>query len=337
MKYFEIQKPFRFENGAELPSLRVAYHTYGNLNDAKDNVVWICHALTANSDAADWWSEMVGIGRCFDPEHYYIVCANYPGSCYGSSGPDDIDPLTLVPFHFNFPFLTTRDMVMALRELKNHLGINKINTLIGGSIGGFQAMEWAIIEPDLVENLILIACSAKASPWAIALNESQRMALLADQTFVQGNCKGGKKGLAAARSIALLSYRSPYAYNITQTEDQDSEKLVDFKAASYQQYQGEKLVKRFSPFSYFYLTRAIDSHDVGRKRGGIEMALQEIKAKTLVIGISSDHLFPPEEQKTLVRFIQNSEYKEINSLYGHDGFLIENQVLTSIINEFRKR
>lgn len=333
MNTFELNKDFITESGKKIPRLKIAYHTYGLLNETRDNVIWICHALTANSDAADWWADMVGPCKCFDPDEYYIVCANYPASCYGSTGPADICPATGNPYYFDFPELTVRDMVNALDLLRSHLGIRKIHCVTGGSIGGFQAMEWAIMQPELFRYMILIACSAKASPWAIAFNESQRLALKADPTFSPGSENGGAAGLKAARSVALLSYRSAFAYNYTQKEQSD-EKVNGFKAASYQEYQGEKFVKRFNAYSYYYLTLAIDSHNVGRNRNGVEAALKSVKAKTQVIGITSDQLFPLEEQRFLAEKIPGAEFHEIYSLFGHDGFLIEYQALTDIIHQF---
>jgi homoserine O-acetyltransferase len=335
MKIYNSNIPFLLESGNKLAELQIAYHTYGSLNTDGSNVIWICHALTANSDALDWWADMVGEGKCFNPEHHFIVCANYIGSCYGTTGPMSRNPQTNKPYFLSFPEITVRDMVNAHELLRKHLGITKINTIIGGSIGGFQAMEWTIMNPELIENLILIACCAKATPWAIALNESQRLSILADHTFEMEQIHGGDKGLIAARSIALTTYRSDYAYNLTQAEN-DLNKIHDFKASSYQKYQGEKLVKRFDAYSYFYLTKSIDSHNVGRNRGGVELALKLVKAKTLVIGISSDRLFPVEEQQFLTKNINGAVYHEIHSLFGHDGFLIEYEVLTTIINDFLK-
>lgn len=334
MNFFQLTEPFVTESGKTISHLKIAYHVYGKLNATKNNVVWICHALTANSDVADWWADMVGLGKCFDPNEYFIVCANYPASCYGSTGPADICSETGKPYYLSFPELSVRDMVNALDRLRVHLGVQEIHCVTGGSIGGFQALEWAIMQPSLFKYMVLIACSAKASPWAIAFNESQRLALKADPTFEQEIANGGEAGLKAARSIALLSYRSAYAYNLTQKDD--DEKVNNFRASSYQSYQGEKLVRRFNAYSYYFLTRAIDSHNVGRQRGGIIKALKLIKAKTQVIGISSDQLFPLEEQQFLAANIQGAKFHEIHSLFGHDGFLIEHRVLTDLIQNFIK-
>jgi len=216
------------------------------------------------------------------------------------------------------------------------LEIKKIWILTGGSIGAFQAMEWEYMYPGTAENAILIATTAKSSPWVIAFSQSQRLALLADQSFKQQVVDGGSEGMKAARSIALLSYRGRSSYNLTQQDN--SEDLLDgFRAKTYQTYQGEKLVKRFDAYTYYTLLGALDSHNMGRKRGGLEKALGQIKAKTLVVGIDSDILFPVEEQKQLAALIPNATYAEIHSSFCHDGFLIEHEQLTKIIREFLVR
>ncbi|MBP7731024.1 MAG: homoserine O-acetyltransferase [Bacteroidales bacterium] len=323
---------FVTESGAHFKELDIAFHTWGSLNETADNVIWVCHALTANSDVNAWWPGMVGEGFAFDTSKYFIVCANILGSCYGTTGPLSINPDTGKPWLNDFPLITVRDLVNVHEILRNHLGIKKINTIIGSSIGGYQAIEYSIMFPDLIENLVFIASSAKQSPWAIAFNQSQRLAIEADPTFYNGDPEGGKKGLRAARSIALLSYRTPYAYNTTQHEN-DDEKVDSFRASSYQNYQGDKLVKRFNVWSYYRLTQLSDSHNVGRGRGGVKNALSAIKAKTLCLGIKSDILFPVEEQKFVAENVQNGVYEEIDSFYGHDGFLIETEKVTEILKK----
>lgn len=339
---FIHNKTFQLESGKTLPELQLAYHTYGKLNAKKDNVVWVAHALTANSDVFDWWKGLVGENCLFNPEEHFIVCANILGSHYGSTSPLSINPDTGNPYYHHFPEITIRDIVNSLELLRQHLGIERINTLIGGSMGGQQALEWAISKNQIIDNLILLATNAQHSPWGIAFNETQRLAIKADRSWYNNAKDAGIKGLKAARAIALLSYRNYNTYKVTQSDDK-SENLGNLKASSYQNYQGEKLVNRFNTYSYWYLTKAMDSHNVGRNRNGIKNALKEIKAKTLVIGISSDLLFPVEEQKFLAEHIPNAIYSEIDSLYGHDGFLIETEKITTEIlkhytsNELRKK
>lgn len=330
---YKYQHSFKFENGQELEGLEIAYQTWGRLNEKKDNVIWVIHALTANSDVFDWWKGLFGSNSLFNEREHFVICANVLGSHYGTTNPLSINTATGEPFFLNFPQFNVRDMAGVQKLLADHLGIAEINTLIGGSLGGQQAVEWAIAEPHRFKNLILIATNAVHSPWGIAFNESQRMALSSDPTFYSRDPEGGKKGLKAARSIALLSYRNYETYEISQQEV-DSCKTDNFKACSYQQYQGEKLIKRFNAYSYWYLTKAMDSHNVGRNRNSIAEGLKKVCARTLVIGITSDLLFPPSEQKFLAEHIQGALYSEIDSLYGHDGFLIETEVLTKIISVF---
>lgn len=332
---YTYPQTFKFESGKKFEGLEIGFHTYGKLNKDRDNVVWVCHALTANSDVFDWWKGLFGANDYFNPEEYFIVCANILGSNYGTTNPLSENPATGQPYYLSFPDITVRDMVNTHRLLADQLGINDIKILIGGSLGGQQALEWSIIEPNRIKNVILIATNARHSPWGIAFNESQRLAIAADRSFYANKPDGGSKGLKAARSIALLSYRSYKAYSITQQEDNDK-KTDDFKASSYQNYQGEKLVKRYNAYSYWYLTKVMDSHNVGRNRHGVDKALSLIKAKTLVIGIKSDVLFPIEEQQYLFNHIPKAAFAEFDSFYGHDGFLIETEVLTNIITSFFK-
>ena len=334
LKYFKYSKPFTLEIGEVLPEITVAYTTLGTLNEAKNNVVWVCHALTGSAEVGDWWSGLVGEDKLFDPAEYYIVCANVLGSHYGSTSALSINPKTDRAYFHDFPFISIRDIVKSFELLCNHLNINKINTCIGGSLGGQQAVEMAIMYPDLIENLVLIATNAQFSPWGIAFNETQRMAIAADPTWENNNEYAGKDGLKIARAVALLSYRNYQTYSITQ---QRSNEPLDrkFRAATYQHHQGEKLESRFNAFSYWTLTCIMDSHDVGRSRGDVKEVLQTIKANTLVLGIESDVLFPINEQQFLAKHIPKAKLEIIDSLYGHDGFLIENQLLTKVIRTWQ--
>lgn len=332
---YQYKKAFKLESGEELPGLEIGFNTYGKLNKDKSNVVWVCHALTANSDVFDWWKGFAGENDYFNPKEHFVVCANILGSPYGSTNPLSTNPVTGQPYYLAFPQLSVRDLVKAHQLLAEHLGLTQINILIGGSLGGQQCAEWATMQPDFIKNLILIATNAKHSPWGVAFNESQRLALAADHTFYSNTPAGGQNGLKAARSIALLSYRSYKTYTVTQGEDTDTV-VDDFKASSYQNYQGDKLVKRFNAYSYWYLTKVMDSHNVGRGRQGVEKALSLIKARTLVIGIKSDVLFPVEEQQFLAAHIAGAEFVELDSFYGHDGFLIETGALTNILGAFFK-
>lgn len=331
---FKYNQAFRLEFGDFLPEFQLNYTTFGSLNAQKDNVVWVCHAFTGNPNPSEWWDGLIGNDKLFNPKEHFIVCANIIGSHYGSTNPLSPNPLSddQAPYFHNFPFISIRDVVRTMDLLRIDLGISKIKVLLGGSLGGQQALEWSIICPDLIENMILFSTNAVHSPWGIAFNESQRMAIELDPSWKTSTPTSGMSGMAVARSIALLSYRNYTLYDRTQAR---SEGQVDFfRASTYQQYQGEKLQKRFNAYSYWTLTKMFDSHDVGRNRGGLEKALQQVQAKTLVIGISSDLLFPPEEQEFIAKNIPNARYELIDSMYGHDGFLIEFVVLSDKIKNF---
>ncbi|MBU6342519.1 MAG: homoserine O-acetyltransferase [Bacteroidetes bacterium] len=324
-----IDAELQLERGGRLLAPRIAYHTYGTLDKP---VVWVCHALTANSDVFDWWSGLFGPLDLFNPNDYFIVCANVLGSCYGTEGPLSIPEGEKTPYFHQFPEITIRDMVAAHEALRKKLGIEKIHLLIGGSLGGQQALEWSVYKPELFENLALIATNARHSAWGIAFNEAQRMAIRADQSWANSEKKAGEAGMRAARATALLSYRHYDAYGATQT-DSDSNPDV-YKSVSYQQYQGEKLARRFNAFSYYRLSQAMDSHHLGRNRPSVAHALAGIKARTLCISISSDLLFPPQEQQYLAEHIPGARYTSISSEYGHDGFLVETRKLGALLQEF---
>lgn len=317
-----------------LPSLTIAYNTFGHLNDSRSNAIWVCHALTANSDVADWWPHTVEAGRFLDPDRYFIVCANIVGSCYGTTGPTSRNPATGQPWYDRFPMVTIRDMVHAHQLLAAHLGIEHVEMLIGSSIGGFQAMEWLVEQPTFARRGVLIATAAQSTPWVCAFNESQRMAIETDPTFGQPTPEAGLTGLSTARSMALLSYRGGKAYNKTQADEQPSDAMFDHRVFSYQRYQGEKLRRRFDAYSYYRITQAMDSHNVGRYRGGVAAALRRIRAEVLVITISSDILFPPEGHQPLLDNIPHVRCCQIDSDFGHDGFLVEHEQLNSLITTF---
>ncbi len=333
IKTYKHNEPFVFENGKQVTGLEIAYHTYGQLNETKDNVVWVCHALTASSDVLDWWSGLFGEDDFFNPKDHFIICANVIGSHYGSTNPLSINEDTRHPYYLAFPQFTIRDIIKGNQLLANYLGIKKIDVLIGGSLGGQQALEWAVSGLMSIKRLIAIATNAAHSPWGIAFNESQRLAITADRTFHANQPTGGAKGLKAARSMALLSYRSYTTYGATQLES-DTEKTDHYRSSSYQSYQGEKLVNRFNAYSYWYLSKAMDSHHLGRGRRSLEHALRQIESNTLIIGITTDILFPPEESKFIAKHIPNAVYYELESFYGHDGFLVETANLTQVIANF---
>lgn len=336
LQKFRSNDNFTFESGKKILGLEIGYHTFGKLNPQKNNIVWICHALTANSDVLDWWPGLFGEKALFNPQEHFIVCANILGSPYGTTNPLSINPKSDEPYYLSFPEFTIRDMVKVHQLLAKNLNIDRIKLLIGGSLGGQQALEWAISEPEKMDQLIVLASNAKHSPWGIAFNESQRLCITTDSTFYKSQQNGGNIGLKAARSLALLSYRSYQTYAVTQA-DNDLQKKDSFNASSYQNYQGQKLVNRFNAYSYWYLTKAMDSHNIARNRNSLENALGRIKARTLIIAIASDILFPPEEQRFLYHNIPGAAFAEVGSLFGHDGFLIETEALSKIIQTFLKQ
>lgn len=333
---FQYNNPFTLESGDVVQGYHLAYTTSGTLNKKKDNAVWIFHALTANSDASEWWPGLVGEGKLFDPSEYFIVCVNMPGSCYGSTGPLEIDPRTGQPYYHTFPFFSTRDMIRAYKPLKEFFGIDKVQIGIGGSMGGQQLLEWAIEDPELFRYIFPIATNAQHSPWAIAFNASQRFCIETDETWKLSEPEAGLEGMKTARSVALLSYRSYDTYKLGQAESND-DKIAQFNSESYQRYQGEKLASRFNAFSYYTLSKSMDSHNVGRGRGSVIAALNRIKARTLSIGIKSDLLFPLEEQEYLAAHIEGARFRLIDSYYGHDGFLLEYEQIQKHITDFIRK
>ncbi|UXX81257.1 homoserine O-acetyltransferase [Reichenbachiella carrageenanivorans] len=330
---YEHSEPFQLERGGVLPKLEIAYHTFGQLNADKSNVVWVFHALTANSDALDWWKGLFDQNSAINPEKYFIVCANILGSPYGTSSPMSTDPVTGKPYHSTFPLITIRDMVEAHKLLRDHLGIEKIAIGLGGSMGGFQTYEWAVQESAFFEKLILVATAPKESPWRISVHAAQRLAIEADPTWKDDSREAGAAGVAASRAIGMLSYRNHEIFEKTQSDAES--KVDDFRADSYIRYQGNKLANRgFSGFLLWNLTKALDSHDLSRDRGTLNEVLEGIRIPVLQVGIISDLLFPIEEQRKVADHLANVTYKEIESLFGHDGFLTETKQINQLIAEF---
>ncbi|MCU0418673.1 MAG: homoserine O-acetyltransferase [Cyclobacteriaceae bacterium] len=330
---FHFTSAFDLEAGGKLPGFQLKYTTVGQLNKTRSNVVWICHALTGNSDVTTWWNDFFAAGSPYDPRDWFIICANTLGGCYGSTGPLSVNAATGKNYFHDFPTLTNRDVVRAFDLLRQQLKIERIHTVIGGSLGGQQALEWAIAQPSVFDHAVLVACNALHSPWGIAFNEAQRMAIAADATWKESDARAGIDGMKAARAMAMISYRTYEGFGITQAE-KTNEKIEDFRAASYQRYQGQKLANRFNAFTYWTLTKMMDSHNVGRGRESVERALGQVKARTLVVAVDSDLLFPPSEQAYLARHIPDATLETITSPYGHDGFLVEFESLKKSVRAF---
>lgn len=327
----QIRRELHLEAGGYLPGAHIVFHHSGHRGG---RVIWICHALTANSDPRDWWPEIAGEGKAIDPEKDYVVCVNMLGSAYGSECPSHTNPSTGKPWMLDFPKITIRDTVQTLIEVRKYLGIEKIDLLIGASNGGFHALEWAITEPDIFEKCLFICTAPRISPFLGATAEAQRMALEADPSFREAaSLNGGTEGLKCARAQALISYRSFDAYGATQKEE-DPDTLFAGRVASYEQYQGLKLVRRgFNAYCYYYQCCALDSHNAGRGRGGVEAALGRIKARCTVLAVDSDLIFPPHEGREWAAMIPGARFIEIHSRYGHDGFMLENDTISAIILE----
>lgn len=354
-KFFTFAEPpgdFVLENGSKLGPIKIAYETYGRLNKNRDNVILIEHALTASAHAAGrhshsddnpgWWDSMVGPGRAFDSDKYYIICSNLLGSCYGTTGPSSLNPKTKKSYGYSFPVITIRDMVGVQKRLVEHLGVNSILCIAGGSMGGMQAIEWALLWPEFVKSVILIASGAWSSPQSIAIHKVGIQAIKDDPNFSNGHYYGKQspdKGLAIARMIGHITYLNDkmlwekFGRRSDNIQDMKSSFKYRFEVEKYLQYQGKKFVTRFDANSYIYIMRAIDMYDASEGRTNLDESFNRLKIiKALVISFTSDWLFPSYQSKELVSALRanniNTSYKEIKSQYGHDSFLLKYKQLT---------
>ena len=344
---FSRREGFYTELGGFLPEVRLRFETYGRLSRRRDNAVLVFHALTGSAHLAGqyseevfarlsplerafgregWWDGLVGPGRVLDPALYYVVSANHLGSCYGSTGPTSIDPRTDRPYGQDFPPLTVRDLARAQARLLDHLGVERV-TVIGGSLGGMVALEFALMYPERVEKLVVLAAPPVHGPWARAFNRLSREAILKDPGFAEGRYERQPQGLKLARAIAMLSYRAPESFQRRWADD-------PAQGEAYVVYQGEKFVRRFDANTYLVLSHAMDTHDVGRGRGGVEAALARLRGiRSLFVGIDSDLLYPKEEVREMAR-LAGGRYQEIQSPHGHDAFLIETDQVERILDAF---
>ncbi len=361
-KFFTFAYPpheFVFEMGKKLGPLTIAYETYGELNEEKTNGILVLHALTGDSHAAGfyssedlkpgWWDNMVGPKKPIDTEKFFVICSNVIGGCMGSTGPASIDPKTNKPFGMRFPFVTIGDMVRAQKRLIDHLGIKKLLAVIGGSMGGMQALEWSVRYPHMVHGVVPIATTAKHSAMAIAFNEVARQAIINDPNWNYGDYYDKLPpihGQAVARMIGHITYLSDIALrkkfdrSVQDTAYKKNPFDTQFSVSSYLRYQGEKFVNRFDANSFLYLTRATDYFNLAQThgQGSLVKAFSKAKAKFLVISFSSDWLYPTYQSKELVKALKKNglevNFCEIRTDYGHDSFLISNPKLEALVAGF---
>jgi len=348
------------QRGGRIAPVTVAFETWGKLNAEGDNAILITHALTGSSHAHDaerpddakvaWWNPLIGPGRFFDTSRYFVICSNILGSCYGSTGPSSIDPGTGHPYGIRFPIITIRDMVEAQRRLIAHLGVKQLAMVAGGSIGGQQALEWAVAYPELVRKVIVVAATAALTAQAIAFSEVERQAILADPCWQGGDYapgQGPSAGLAIARMLAMITYQSEEGMELRFARRPARQQNVlspsgfsdlgeRFDVEGYLYYQGESLVRRFDANSYLYISRAMDLYDVSEGYPSLEAALSRLRSKALFIGIRSDFLFPAARVRWLANEVRHAGgdaiYAELDSPHGHDAFLKEWKQMIDALN-----
>lgn len=336
-RYFELPRPLHLDCGQTLDSVTVAYRTWGDPANAATSAILICHALTGSADVDAWWPGIISSEGAFDPRTDFVVCSNILGSCYGTTGPASLKQGGGKRWRGDFPRITVRDMVNAQRALVDHLGIERLALVTGPSLGGMQALEWALMYPDTVDAIVPIGVGGRHSAWCIAMNEAQRQAIYADPDWNGGNYpdeRAPEKGLAAARMMAICTYRSWHSFNDRFGRDERSS--GEFEVQSYLRHQGEKINKRFDANTYVRLTQAMNDFDISRGRGEYLSVIRSIRQPALVVSVSSDILYPPHEQQLLSQNMPNARHALLNSTDGHDGFLIESRDLAAIISEFRE-
>ena len=335
LQHYTPSLPLRLARGGELMRATVGYQTWGTLNAARDNVVWVCHALTASSDVESWWPGAFGVGRLLDPSRHFIVCANVLGGCYGSAGPTSIDPATGAPYGGSFPDLTVGDLVEHQRLLADHLGIAGIELVVGASMGGFQVLEWARRD-SRARRIALIATSWRQPPQALAQARLQCEFIRRDPKFRGGDYPlddGPAEGLALARQLGHLTYRS--AHELDQRFGRAQREDGHFQVLSYLDHQGQKLVQRFDANSYLRLTEAMNHYDFASAGQTPEQALATIGLPALVIALDSDQLYYPAEQHRLARALPRGRVVDIETFYGHDGFLVDAARIDPLLTAFR--
>ena len=361
-KYYVFAEPpneMLLENGATFGPIQIAYETYGRMNEAKDNVVLVLHALSGDAHVAGyhnendakpgWWDFMVGPGKGIDTEKYFVICSNIFGSCSGSTGPSSVNTNTGIPYGFDFPVITIGDMASAQKKLLDHLEIKNIHSVIGGSIGGMQVLEWCARYPDMVASAIPLATTTRNSALAIAFNEVARQAIIADPNWNNGDYYLGKRpdlGLSVARMIGHITYlsdesmRLKFGRKLQEKSDFSFNFDADFQVGSYLRHQGSKFVERFDANSFLYITRSADYFDFEKQHGdgSLVKAFSKTRAKFLVVSFSSDWLYPTYLSKIMVKAMKKNtldvSFCEIEAKWGHDAFLLPNKRLENLIKGF---
>jgi len=359
-KYFtfaEEPNELVLANGRKLGPITLAYETYGELNAAKDNAIFVCHALSGDAHVAGyhtpedkdpgWWDVMIGPGRAFDTDKYFVICSNIIGGCKGSTGPSSVNPKTGRPYALSFPVITVEDMVHAQRALVDHFGIEQLFAVVGGSMGGMQALQWAVSYPERVRLVLPIATTHCLSPQAIAFDEVGRQAIIVDPDWMGGEYYEKAipfRGLSIARMIGHITYLSDqsmhqkFGRRLQDKAEYGYDFLTDFQVESYLHHKGDGFVKRFDANSYLYITKAMDYFDLTRAYGSLKGAFEQVKAKFLVVSFSSDWLFPSYQSREIVTALRQNGleviYTEIKTDYGHDAFLLEAESLTSLVSGF---
>ena len=364
-RFFTFAEPpseLILESGAKLGPVTICYETYGELNPDKSNAILILHALSGDSHVAGyysendpkpgWWDIMVGPGKGIDTNRYFVICSNILGSCMGSTGPSSINPKINYPYGIDFPVVTIGDMVKAQKMLTDHLGIKRMLSVIGGSIGGLQVLEWCLRYPEMVVSAIPLATTTKHSALAIAFNEVARQAIMADPNWNKGDYYSGPKpdlGLAVARMIGHITYlsdesmRLKFGRRLQDKSDFSFNFDADFQVESYLRYQGTKFVERFDANSFLYITKAADYYDleIQHDSGSVVKAFSKAKAKFLVVSFTSDWLYPTYQSKVMVQAMKKNgldvSFCEIEAEWGHDAFLLPNERLTGVVKGFLKR
>lgn len=358
---FVHAQPFTFKSGQVIPGFTLRYETYGNLSATRDNVILICHALSGDHhcagwhSAADrkpgWWNNLIGPGKAVDTRRFFVICANVLGGCQGSTGPSSINPETGRPYGVRFPFVTIRDMVRAQKLLLDHLGVLGLHSVIGGSMGGMQALLFGIEYPRFVRRVLAMATTARESAQAIAFNEVGRQAIMQDPAWNHGDYprdSGPRVGLAIARMMAHITYVSDASMNRKFGRRKKDSAHADaytfepqFEVEGYLRYQGQSFINRFDANSYLYITRALDQFDLPHVYGSLEQAFAPVEAETLVVGFTSDWLFPPDQNRSLalalLRAGKRASYAELSTDLGHDSFLLESEELYSLVRGFLER